>query len=317
MKKFAKLSATILGVILMIGLGIGHYFYTVAIHRDTRQGQSQFDKQVKLGMFNLAWYETQRAELVSIQSDRGYKLDGFILYHPDTVQNTMIICHGLGADKWTMLKVANVYMEAGFNTLFYDHTRHGSSGGDLISYGHFEKLDLQQVVEYTKERFPGGKIGIHGESFGGATSLMHAGLNELTKDVSFYVIDCAYSDLKSLFEVRLKDDFGLPNLGIVEMASMITYMREEFAFSDVSPKNVIKNVRTPIFFIHGSEDTYVPTWMSEELYEVKPGEKELWIVPEAAHAQSYATDRNGYRQKVHAFIQRVMPVVAQQELAVF
>lgn len=316
MKKLIKTLSITLGLVLVISLGVGNYFYTVAIERDTRQGQSQFNKQLKRGMFDQAWYEMQRADLINIESDRGYTLDGFILYHPDTVQNTMIICHGLGADKWTMLKVANLYMEAGFNTVFYDHTRHGSSGGDLLSYGYHEKHDLQQVVEYTKKKFPNGIIGIHGESMGGATSLLHAGLNEQTKDVSFYVIDCAYSDLKDLFTVRLKEDYGIPDFGIIDLASMITFMRQDFAFSDISPKEVVQNVETPIFFIHGAEDTYVPTWMSRQLYELKPGQKDLWIVPEAKHAKSYAVGREAYTQKVHGYIDEVIPVMARQEVLV-
>ena len=46
-----------------------------------------------------------------------------------------------------------------------------------------------------------------------------------------------------------------------------------------------------MLFIHGDADDYVPTWMVYPLYEAKPGEKELWLVPGAGHAYSYRDNR--------------------------
>ena len=50
----------------------------------------------------------------------------------------------------------------------------------------------------------------------------------------------------------------------------------------------------PMLFIHGDADDYVPTWMVYPLYEAKPGEKELWLVPGAGHAYSYRDNREEY-----------------------
>ena len=59
-----------------------------------------------------------------------------------------------------------------------------------------------------------------------------------------------------------------------------------FTLQDVSPINAIKDQEIPIMFIHGSEDTFVPTYMSEDLYKAKKGKKKLLIVGGAGHGNS-------------------------------
>lgn len=56
-----------------------------------------------------------------------------------------------------------------------------------------------------------------------------------------------------------------------------------------------------MFFIHGDKDDYVPTWMVYELYNAKPQPKELWIVPDAGHDDSYRLYRKEYTEKVKQF----------------
>ncbi|EKC68011.1 alpha/beta hydrolase, partial [human gut metagenome] len=54
----------------------------------------------------------------------------------------------------------------------------------------------------------------------------------------------------------------------------------------------------------GDADDYVPTWMVYPLYEAKPGEKELWVVPGATHAMSYRDNPEEYTRRVGEFVGR-------------
>ena len=56
-----------------------------------------------------------------------------------------------------------------------------------------------------------------------------------------------------------------------------------------------------MLFIHGENDTFVPTNMVYPLYEAKPQPKELWIVPNADHATSYKRNKEVYTEKVKQF----------------
>ena len=57
-----------------------------------------------------------------------------------------------------------------------------------------------------------------------------------------------------------------------------------------------------MFFIHGGDDGYVPTWNVYPLYEAKSKPKEIWIAPGAAHAMSYRDHEKEYTRRVGEFV---------------
>lgn len=210
--------------------------------------------------------------------------------------------HGLGADKYIMHKLAPMYLNMGFNVLLFDSRAHGESGGESYSYGFYEKYDLDQVLTYVNTRFTNGFIGVHGESMGAATCLLHAGMKDKTAEADFYIADCGYSDLKTLFRHRLKEDFKLPNLFIIEAASIATKWHEGYWFSQVSPIEYLDQVSTPILFIHGTQDDYVPTFMAHQMFQKKAGAKSLYLSEKSEHGTSFGDSPEVYRKAIEDFL---------------
>ena len=68
-----------------------------------------------------------------------------------------------------------------------------------------------------------------------------------------------------------------------------------------------------MLFIHGDADDFVPTGMVYPLFEAKPGEKKLWVVPGAAHAMSYHDNPDEYTRRVAAFVGRYIDGVPRFE----
>ena len=58
-----------------------------------------------------------------------------------------------------------------------------------------------------------------------------------------------------------------------------------------------------MLFIHGGNDSFVPTPMVYELYKAKKGVKKLLVVPNATHARSFAVANNDYKNTVKQFIE--------------
>jgi fermentation-respiration switch protein FrsA (DUF1100 family) len=220
----------------------------------------------------------------------------------ETTENTVILVHGIGGDRWSMMTYGDLYLDKGFNILIYDTRNHAQSGGGDVSYGYYEKDDLNSVVQYVKKLNPNGIIGIEGVSMGAATTVLYADKYSANKDVSFYVADCPYSDLYSLFKVRLQEDYHLPNLMLIQYASLVSKIRSGFFFGQVSPIIGIDKVTAPMLIIHGKADTYVPTDMGVDLYNKKNDNKQLFLVENAAHAKSINVDRQGYKDNLYKFI---------------
>lgn len=290
------------------GLYVGNMFYTKVCKPETSKAASTTFSSGSL--FSNSKYSNLQMESASVASKFDYRLYGTFIKNPKPTKNTIIIVHGINGNRLTALRYADIYLDKGFNVLVYDSRDHGASGGTDVTYGYYERYDLDKWVTWVQSRYKGGIIGIHGESMGAATALMYSQLDqEGKKRIKFYVVDCPYSDLDQLFTLKLKQDYkiNIPILSkiILFYSNKVTSMRSGFKFNQVSPINSIKNVTAPIMFIHGDIDTFVPTQMSKDMYNIKKGPKALYIAPGASHAQSYQVDKDDYRDKVINFIDSV------------
>ena len=66
--------------------------------------------------------------------------------------------------------------------------------------------------------------------------------------------------------------------------------------------------RTPMLFIHGGKDAFVPFAMLDEVYAAARCPKEKYVEPDAGHAESLRMAPARYWAKVFGFIGRWMPL---------
>lgn len=258
----------------------------------------------KRGRYNKEFYKTVNSSNFHIRSNFGYDIS-CVMLEPKKENlekdKVAILCHGFTHAKYGCLIYGEIYLKMGYRVIIYDHCNHGSSGGCYTSMGHYEKHDLKKVVDWCYNNFgPDCRIVTHGESMGGATVLLHLAIDNRVKCV---VADCAYSDLSLLLEHQLKVYYHLPKF-IIKIESLITYLRAGFWYSDVSPIKVVSKTKTPILFIHGKKDRYVPTYMTKDMYKSKKGKKAIYLVARAKHAQSFVKNRIGYEEKVKKFVNK-------------
>ena len=169
--------------------------------------------------------------------------------------------------------------------------------------GFYEKYDLKKLVDWCYDRYgPNCVIVTHGESMGAATVLMHLGID---RRVSCAIADCAYSDLTQLICHQLKQYYHLPCF-LIPIESFLTYLRAGFLYNEVSPINVVRHSRTPVLFIHGKIDNFVPAEMTKQMYQNKKKNKAIYLVAGAKHAASYCKNREGYERVVERFLKRYL-----------
>jgi fermentation-respiration switch protein FrsA (DUF1100 family) len=68
----------------------------------------------------------------------------------------------------------------------------------------------------------------------------------------------------------------------------------------------VRKSKTPILFIYGVEDAFVPVEMVYKLYEAAQCEKELWVVTGAEHGRSYDIAEEKYQTKMSEFYSKYM-----------
>jgi fermentation-respiration switch protein FrsA (DUF1100 family) len=218
-----------------------------------------------------------------------------------------IIVHGYSSWSGSMAAFAQYYLEnLGYSVLMPDLRGHGKSEGNYIGFGWHDRKDMLQWINLMIEKHGSScQIVLHGISMGAATVLMTSG-QELPDNVKCIISDCAYSSVEGILGYQLKRMFRLPYFPLLNVTSLISSLRAGYFFSEASSVNQVKKSKLPIFFIHGSEDKFVPTEMVYELYDAAASAKELLVVEGAAHGMSFWQDLEAYKAKVEEFLEKYM-----------
>lgn len=258
------------------------------------------ERETTAKRYDEYWYANVKKREKWIQSENGYPIKAILLAPHDT-NRYVIICHGVTENKVNSFKYARMFERLGYNSVVYDHRRHGDSGGKTTSFGHYEKIDLKSVVEALKDYVgPELILGIHGESMGAATTLLYAGMED-TAD--FYVSDCAYSDISEQLLHVMKTTTPLRTTLTLKLAGLFLKLRDGYSISSVSPREAVVQIEKPVLFIHSLQDDFILPKMTEELFSLKKGPKMLKLFDIGGHAQSFNHNPEAYERTVSDFLQ--------------
>lgn len=259
------------------------------------------NREITSKRLDEAWFNAVNKTEQWVESKNGYSLKA-IFVEPLETNNYVVICHGVTENKINSLRFVRMFERLGFNSVVYDHRRHGDSGGKTTSFGFYEKVDLQSIVEAVRDRT--GKdavLGIHGESMGAATTLLYGG--SIIDDADFYISDCAFSDFEQQVYHIMTQTTPLRTSLAIRFANLFLKLRDGYTLNLVSPIDVIDKIEKPVLFIHSLQDDFILPKMTEDLYEKKQGPKTLKLFDIGEHAKSFNENSKEYEQVVADFLQ--------------
>ena len=253
------------------------------------------------------WMEKQSFEDVFIRSGDGLQLHA--LYLPAEVPSgkLVILHHGFTSHAVDNATHAKFFHEQGYEVLLLDLRAHGESEGKYVGFGILDRFDTFEWVCWARERF--GKdvrIVLHGTSMGGTTVLMALGLPEIQEAVSAVIADCAFTSPGEIFAHVIQKDYHLPPAPIIKLNGLYSRALAGYRFDEYSTLDALKDNRVPVLFIHGKEDKFVPTWMSQKNYDACPSKKRLLMVENAGHGSSVFENPALYEQTEKEFLDDVM-----------
>jgi len=245
-------------------------------------------------------------ESVNLFTSDNIQIAGWLcIAHQDAP--TIVICHGLGSSKHTMLVHANYLHQAGFNVFLFDFRAHGESGGRETSFGYCEQRDLDAVIKYIMDSpaISNSSIGILGESMGAATSIMRC---SEYPNIHAICADSCYPELSQGF-VNFMHRLKLPIFPCAIFAQFFYSLHFHVKVSEVSPlKAAQKILNCAVFYIAGTRDARIPLCETERLFAATKAPKHIWILDNARHVEAHALDSGQYRDKVTSFFKKYLAI---------
>ncbi|MBP2001682.1 fermentation-respiration switch protein FrsA (DUF1100 family) [Paenibacillus shirakamiensis] len=297
---------TIILLILLVLIAMTRFGFRQITQMKLQTSDSLFKFMEDAGVYSKERFDILDKSDVSVTTRDGLTLHGYaISSHPNS-NKWVIIVHGYTASLEVSAQFGGLFEDIGFNVLLVDQRRHGRSQGSYTTYGFHEKYDIESWVNWIiSHAGTDVVIGLHGQSLGGGTVLEY--LTIADPRVHFVIADCPYSDLTQLIRYQLSVLNKVPTFPFLPLINNQLERKAGFRLHQVSPIKSVQNTSMPVMFIHGTEDKYVPTRMSQDMYKVKAhGLKKLLLVNGAIHGNAYSVDPVRYSHEVQAFVTQTL-----------
>lgn len=240
-------------------------------------------------------------ESVGFTTADGINLKGWFIASREISDKTIILLHGWGTNKASVLKNVYFLSELGFNLFCFDFRCCGESKGRVSSVGYLETIDFHAAMEFLKSYKPNEskKIGIYSISMGASVAIYCA--NKYPR-VKCLVAEAAFGSYEKIVSRWAWIKMKVPYYPCVPLTLFFVRLKLKTDPEKYSPIYHIAEVSPkPIFFIHGSDDSLVLAKDAKELFDKAGNPKSWWLVPGASHGKCAEVGGQEYKQKIGSF----------------
>ena len=230
-------------------------------------------------------------------------LDAYYMPPPsiDSTKPTVILLHGIGGNKESWVQTAAMLGAWGYPCLLYDARAHGQSDGQYYTLGYYEKHDVSAAIDWLTAHHPSSKVGVMGNSMGGAVALQALALEPR---LNFGIVECAFTDLHSVihaYQTRYAQGIHFEDLTDASLVKAGEIAR--FDPQQVCPVCDAAKITQPILLIHGSKDINIDPKSMDAIYDALASEhKEKIRVDGADHYSIMAVGGDSLRLRMHRFL---------------
>jgi alpha-beta hydrolase superfamily lysophospholipase len=212
----------------------------------------------------------------------------------------VILLHGVRADRRSQVERLRLLKKSGYTVLAFDFQAHGESPGKHITFGRLEGMDARAAVDYVQQKFPGERIGMVGQSLGGAAVL----LAPQPLPVDAIVVEAVFPDIDAALRNRLALFIGpLARLLTPFYTALMPWVIGVNA-SDLRPIDQIGKIKIPVLVLAGAADTRTTLEESKDLFAHAHRPKAFHAFSRAGHVDllNYAPEE--YAGQVLPFLAR-------------
>lgn len=248
-------------------------------------------------------YIIEKIELTS--SFDGHTIPADFIYSEDKNNDVMIMVHGLGGNRYTNYPIAEFFLKNGYNVITYDQRSSGENTAERTTFGYWEKYDLIDCIQYAEEFTRGRRVGVWGESFGGATAVQAAAYEDTQTKLDFLILDCPVSSMEWMVEEEMKGmDVGIPLDYMIWCGSLVNRIELGFSYRDADSAEIARGIHIPTLVINSSADKVTPYFMGKNIFDnLESTSKDLWTVTDSEHVGMWLDYNEEYCRKVLSILE--------------
>jgi alpha-beta hydrolase superfamily lysophospholipase len=239
---------------------------------------------------------SQQFETIKLQSNK--LIECWSIKIPDA-KGTVIIFHGYGGQKSSMLDKSDELLKLGYNTLLVDFMGSGGSEGNQTTMGFKEAKEVKTCFDYLAQKGE-QKIYLYGTSMG-AVAILKA-INDYKINPTAIIIECPFGTMYQATCAR----FRVMKIPAFPMAMFLDFwggVQNGFWAFKHEPIAYAKNVKCPVLLLYGEQDEKVSRKEIDEIYSNLNVPKVLKTYPLAGHENYLTKYKQGWIKDIESFIE--------------
>lgn len=217
----------------------------------------------------------------------------------DSSRGTIIIVHGLGANKSFLLEEAYEFRFLGFSVMMIDLRAHGSSTGNTTTLGVRESEEVKLAYDYLARR--GEKnIVLYGVSLGSV--VVAKAIYDFDLQPSRIILDMPFGNLKKLLEGKARL-LGFPGEPFGILVTFWSGVERGFNGFNHSTSRYAQKIKCPVLMQYGALDRLVTSGETNLVFNhISSADKKLVIYKTANHESFLRNDPALWRTEVSEFL---------------
>ncbi|HEV7499270.1 MAG TPA: alpha/beta fold hydrolase [Vicinamibacteria bacterium] len=240
-------------------------------------------------------------EDVAFNAPDGVPLKGWWVPAPDA-HGTVILVHGLNRSRIEMVRKVPFLHRLGWNALLFDLRHHGASGGDVSTFGFYEKEDVHAATALARSR-GAGPVVLWGVSLGAASATLAAAEDP---SIAGLVCDSTYRSLRDTATHHLGLFRGfrwwLRIVPVWPVAGEAVYWMGRRAHFDPDAIDIQAAAAhlggRPSLFVCNSGDRRMPPDIAFDLKTAAGPQAKVLVVPGQSHGEAYRDGTAAYESAV-------------------
>ncbi|WP_066498271.1 alpha/beta hydrolase [Abyssisolibacter fermentans] len=309
-KKIIKKGSMVLVVFLMISILIGillAYIPSRMTKKHTNEIVELFLNDMNYDLLDFNNKYGNKIRDIELSSRYGHKIPVKYIFSDNSFDNsTIVLVHWHETNHTAMIPLAEMFLANGYNVVLYDQRAHGENTAKTVTFGYYEKDDLEDVIEYIESQMSKENIiGVLGQSMGAATIGYYLGSFHASQHLDFAIMDSSFGSMYS--EIKWNIEMGtkvqLPTTYFLKLGSMANLILFGYTYEEVSILEAMKNNMVPTLILHSKTDMVCPYYMGKDLHNAIPhNEKRMITFENSNHVEAFFNESERYKEEVLDFI---------------
>lgn len=221
----------------------------------------------------------------------------------DTTKGTVIVFHGYGGYKSSMLDKAEKFLQFGYNVLLVDFMGSGGSEGNQTTIGFKEAEQVYTAYNYVVNQGEKNVI-LFGTSMG-AVAIMKA-VHDYQITPRALVLECPFGTMYQTVAARF-NNMHLPTFPLANLLVFWGGVQNNFWAFSHQPTRYAKAIKSPALLLYGEKDKNVSREETNAIFNNISAYKKLITFPLSGHENYLHQYDKEWTNEVQSFLLKDNP----------